>query len=87
MRLSNYEHQLQVNDTDGMQNVYSFNSLSYYKFNMDEDTFNLMASSQIEFQIEGTSAKGSVNMNRLLLADKYRLKQDVQIEETIVTEV
>ena len=49
MRLSNYEHQLQVNDTDGMQNVYSFNSLSYYKFNMDEDTFNLMASSQIEF--------------------------------------
>ena len=63
IKLSNY-------DVVGM-NEFEFQSLSLYNFKISEETFSLLAQSDLTIQIDGFGAKGSILMGKLLLAPNF----------------
>lgn len=71
IKLSNY-------DVIGM-NEFEFQSLSLYNFKISEETFSLLAQSELTIQIDNLGAKGQILMGKLLLSPNFQLKTTVNI--------
>ena len=73
--LSNYET-LQ-------HNLFAFNSLSLYNFRVDEATLQAFVGSQMEVRIKEHGVHGTLNLNKLIMANDFRLETTIDLEQTI----
>jgi len=60
--------------------------MSLYNFRIDEDTFNKLVAAQVDFEIEGRGVKGALNMNKVLLAQNFKMEASIPLEKTIYLE-
>ena len=58
--------------------------MTLYNFKISESTFNPLAQSSIECEIEGHSVSGKLSMNRLLLAKDFSTEATIPLVRTVV---
>jgi hypothetical protein len=75
LRLSNY--------TTVDLNKFDFSSLTLYNFKVSNETFNTLAQSDLRVTIEGHDIAGKICMNKLLLAEGYKMHAKIPLVKTI----
>jgi len=63
--------------------TYEFKHLSLYNFKVSEDTISELTNSCLQLSSDSLNVKGSVSMNKLLLAKQFDLSYMVQLEQTL----
>lgn len=75
IRLSNY--------TTVDLNEFDFSSLTLYNFKVSQETFNLLAQSDLRVLIEDHDVGGKICMNKLLLSEGYKMFAKIPLVKTI----
>ena len=64
-------------------NQFALNSLSLYNFRVDETTLGMFVASMMTFSIPEYQVEGSLNMNKVLLAENFKLEATVPLRQTV----
>lgn len=66
-------------------NLFGFNSLSLYNFKVNEATLGQLVAAKMKFGIKDEDVRGSLDMNRLLMAHDFKLEATVDLIQKLTT--
>ena len=65
-------------------NEFEFTSLTLYNFMVSEETFNKLSAAELTVSLNDQPVEGKIQMNKLLMAPKFRLAVKVPLTKTVV---